>query len=297
VGDTHYSASQSTVSVKVVKASSSVSGTAADITWGQAGSVSVTVAPAAAIGTVELYDGATKLGQGTLSSGSATITIAANALAAGDHALTLTYLGDTHYSASQSTVSLTVRKAGTTVSAPDVTLQWSKSSSVAISVSPLVGGTVELYDGATKLGEATLRGDGTARIALAARSLEVGSHVLTLKYLGSGSYAASQSTVTVTVTKARSKVSVTAPSSVDAGDRAKVKAVVESVGNDATGDVRILVKKVGGTFKLALTRTLVDGKVKAKVRLPRTGKYVVKVTYLGDAHTLRDHVSTRVRAS
>ena len=66
LGDGNHAADEGTVSVTVVKASSSVSGTAADITWGHAGSVSVTVTPSAATGTVELYDGATKLGEGTL---------------------------------------------------------------------------------------------------------------------------------------------------------------------------------------------------------------------------------------
>jgi 5'-nucleotidase len=285
------------VSVTVVKASSSVSGTAADITWGNAGSVSVTVTPSAATGTVELYDGATKLGEGTLSGGTTSVAIAAKALAVGTHSLTLKYLGDGNHSASQSTVSAKVLKAPTTVSAPDVTLQWAKASSVAVTVTPPAGGTVELYDGATKLGEATLRGDGTARIALPVRSLEVGTHALTVKYLGSGSYAASQSTVTVTVTKGRSNVGVKAPSAVDAGDRAKIKATVDSAAGDATGVVKILVKEVGGGFKKSFTRNVGDGTVAVKVTLPRSGKYVVKVKYLGDEHTLADHVSTRLRVS
>ncbi len=45
------------VSVTDTRADSTVSGTAADITWGDAGSVDVTVTPSTATGTVELYDG------------------------------------------------------------------------------------------------------------------------------------------------------------------------------------------------------------------------------------------------
>ncbi|RYC12675.1 Ig-like domain-containing protein, partial [Nocardioides zhouii] len=297
LGDGSHSSSQGTMSVTVVKASSSVSGTAADITWGNAGSVSVTVTPSAATGKVELYDGATKLGEGTLTGGATSIAVAARALAVGDHSLTLKYVGDGSYNASQGTVKVVVLKAPTTVSAPNVTLQWAKASSVSITVAPPAGGTVELYDGSTKLGEATLRGDGTARIALPAKSLEVGTHSLTLKYLGSGSYLPSQSTVTVTVTKGRSKVEVSVPKSVDAGDRAKIKATVDSAAGDATGPVEILVKQVGGSFKKELTRKVGDGTVVVKIRLPRSGKYVVKVKYLGDVHTLGDHVSTRLRVS
>ncbi|MBL0749004.1 Ig-like domain-containing protein, partial [Nocardioides baculatus] len=295
LGNSSFTASEGSVSVRIVKASSSVSGTAADITWGDAGSVAVTVTPSAATGTVELYEGATKLGQGTLTNGASSVAVAAGALGVGDHSLTLRYLGDGSYSTSQSTVAVKVLKAPTSVSAPDVTLQWAKSSSVAVKVTPSPGGTVELYEGATRLGAATLLGDGTARIALAARSLEVGTHTLTVKFLGSASYLPSQGTVTVTVAKGRSKVGVTLPKSVDAGDRAKIKATVSSVAGDATGKVTILVKEKGGDLTRKLTRTLRNGKVVAKVTVPRSGKYVVKVTYLGDEHTLGDRVSTRLR--
>ncbi|MCF6379046.1 ExeM/NucH family extracellular endonuclease [Nocardioides KLBMP 9356] len=304
-GDSSHGDSQGSVTVTVVKESTSVSGTAADLTWGNAGSVSVVVAPVAAArtlvppaptGTVELYSGATKLGQGTLSGGSASIAMAARALGAGDHSLTLKYLGDGSYTASQSVVSVRVLKAPTTVSAPDVTLQWAKASSVAITVTPASGGTVELHEGTTKLGAASLLGDGTARIALPARSLEVGTHTLRVTYLGAGNYAPSQSTMTVTVEKGRSTVEVAVPASVDAGDKAKIKASVSSVAGDAAGKVVVLVKEVGGSWEKEVTERLGDdGKVVAKVRVPRSGKYVVKVEYLGDKHTLAGRTSTRMR--
>ncbi|HEV2797512.1 MAG TPA: Ig-like domain-containing protein, partial [Nocardioides sp.] len=296
LGDGNHAADEGTVSVKVVKASSSVSGTAADITWGQAGSVSVTVAPSEASGTVELRSGATKLGEGVVSNGTATVAVAARALAVGDHSLTLTYLGDGSHTASQSTVAVKVLRAATTISAPDVTLQWAKASSVAVTVTPSPGGTVELYAGTTRLGEASLRGDGTARIVLPPKSLEVGTHALTVKFLGSASYLPSQSTVTVTVTKGRSKAEVAAPTSLDAGDKAKIQATVDSFADDAAGTVRILVKEVRGSFSKKVTRTLeAGGKVVAKLTVPRSGTYVVKVKYLGDRHTLADKVTTRLR--
>ena len=79
LGDGNHAADEGSVSVTVVKASSSVSGTAADITWGDAGSVSVAVTPGVATGTVELYDGATKLGEGNLAGGATSIAIAGGA--------------------------------------------------------------------------------------------------------------------------------------------------------------------------------------------------------------------------
>ncbi len=291
------------VAVVDSRADSTVTGAAADITIGGAGSVEVTVTPTTATGVVALFDGQVKLGEGPLAGGATAIVIPANALAVGAHALSLSYAGDTNVKAASGTVSVTVKAkptpqpTATTVSGTDVTLQWSKAASVAVSVSPAAPGTVELYDGATKLGEATVRGGGSAIIPLAARSLEVGVHTLVVKYTGSAGYAASRSTVTVTVDRVRAKVKAVKPSAVDAGDKAKIKVRVDTVSDDVTGRVRIILKEVGGSFKRKLTRTLENGKVVAKVKVPRSGRYVVKAKYLGDAHTLRGTDSTHLRVN
>jgi len=154
-------------------------------------------------------------------------------------------------------------------------------------------GTVELYDGATKLGTGTLQG-GSATFALAAKSLEVGTHTLVVKYLGSATYAASQGTVAVTVTKAKAKATVAKPEAIKAGHKVKVKAEVSTDGYVATGKVRIVLKKVGGTKKITVTRTLIDGESVARLRVDRTGRFRVTVTYLGDEHTLRGEDGTHV---
>lgn len=277
------------VPVNVVddRVDSSVSGTAADITWGQAGAVRATVTPSTATGVVELYDGAVKIGEGTLTGDATTITVPAGALGVGSHTLTLKYLGDADVRSSQGSVAVTVVKAPSTVSATGTTVQWAKAGSVSVSVAPAAAtGTVELYDGSTRLGSATLSG-GAASIPLAARALEVGSHALVVKYLGSATHAASQGLVTVTVTKARPKVGVAKPKAIEAGDRAKVEVEVSSDGYEPTGKVRIVLKKVGGTRRIEVLRTLIDGGSVARIRVDKAGRYAVKVTYLGDAHTLR----------
>ncbi len=293
LGDDDHDASESTVDVTVVKASSTVSGTAADITWGRAGSVSVTVTPAAATGTVELYNGSTRLGQAAVSNGSVTIPVAAQSLAVGNHTLTLTYLGNGQYKPSSSDVAVKVVKAATTVSGTGTSLQWAKAGSVAVTVAPTVAtGTVELYDGATKLGQATLSG-GSASIPLAARSLEVGSHTLVVKYVGSATHAASQGTVGVTVTKAKPKVNVAKPEAIKAGEKAKIKVTVVPDGYDATGQVRIVLKGAGET--IVVKEAVVDGKAVARVEGPRGRQLRVTATYLGDEHTLRGEDDTRLR--
>ena len=181
----------------------------------------------------------------------------------------------------------------TTVTGTDTEVQWARPGSVAVTVAPAAAtGTVELYDGAAKLGTATVT-SGSATIPLAAKALEVGTHALVVKYLGSPTHAASQGTVAVTVTKAKPKVRVAKPKPVKAGKKAKVKIAVVTEGYDAAGKVRIVLKAAGK--KIKVTRAVEDGKVVAEVTVRRPGRYVVKVTYLGDKHTLRDTDRTHLR--
>ena len=191
----------------------------------------------------------------------------------GAKAIEIRYAGTAEVSGDTETVTVTVtakptpQPTPTTVTGTDTTVQWAKAGSVTVSVAPAAAtGTVELYDGATKLGSATLSG-GSATFALAAKSLEVGTHTLVVKYLGSATYAASQGTVTVTVAKAKPKVSVQKPEAIDAGDKVKVKVEVSTDGYVATGKVRIVLKKVGGTKKITVTRTLIDGESVARIKV------------------------------
>ncbi|CAM3528320.1 ExeM/NucH family extracellular endonuclease [Nocardioides zeicaulis] len=380
--------------VTVAAATSTVTGTADPITWGQAGSVAVTVTPGTATGTVELYDGATRVGQGTVVGGTGTITVGARTLGVGSHTLTLQYLGDaahaastgtvtvqvvpatstttatatpasvvqdsgtssiavavtgtgvvptgqvsawldgaqlatatlvdgqatlavgpfaavgskavevryagsTDVTASSSTVSITVtakpvpQPTATTVTGTDTSVQWARAGAVAVSVAPSAAtGTVELYDGATRIGTATVAG-GSARVALAPRSLEVGRHVLVVKYLGSASYAPSQGTVTVTVTKAKPKVKVERPDRIDAGDKARIAVDVVGDGYRATGKVEIVLEQ--GKREITVRTSLDGGSAVARVAVGKPGTWKVTVTYLGDEHTLRGEDTTTLK--
>jgi hypothetical protein len=77
---------------------------------GASTTLTATVAPSAATGTVTFFAGNSTLGTGTLSSGTATLS--ATFAAAGTESLTATYGGDTTYAASTSSpVSITVTPA------------------------------------------------------------------------------------------------------------------------------------------------------------------------------------------
>jgi 5'-nucleotidase len=61
-------------------------------------------------------------------------------------------------------------------------------------------GTVEVYDGSTLLGTATVSSSGVATITLPAYKHK-GAHTLTVRYLGTALFQASQTTVGFTVGK------------------------------------------------------------------------------------------------
>jgi hypothetical protein len=109
-GSSGTKATSSTVSTGTTASTTKL--TASTTTPEQAASVTLTatVSPTAATGTVTFYDGTTSLGTGTLSSGTA--TLATSFSTTGTHTLTATYAGSTTYAAStSSSITLTVSAA------------------------------------------------------------------------------------------------------------------------------------------------------------------------------------------
>ena len=151
--------------------------------------------------TVKL--GATTLGSGTLSAGKATVALPAS-LAVGAHSLTVTYSGDGTYGAATDTAAATVTKVASTTTATAPKKVKAKRSSPSPRRSPRWGGaptgTVQVYDGTKPIGTGTLA-NGKVTITITKGLKKRGSHTLTVKYLGSATVAASQTTVKVRVTK------------------------------------------------------------------------------------------------
>ena len=86
--------------------------------YGTAGTIVANVTPSYATGDVQVLDGATVLGTGTLSGGSATINIPGTALEPGSHSLTVKYLGEgtaTGVKPSQKSITVDVAKASANV--------------------------------------------------------------------------------------------------------------------------------------------------------------------------------------
>jgi uncharacterized protein (TIGR03437 family) len=164
--------------------------------------LSATVTPAAATGTVTFKDGNSVVGTDTLNNGATVLVLPP--LSSGSHALTAVYSGDKDY---DSTTSATVNLM--TVATPAmITLTASPNPSTggqAITLSAAVTptaatGTVTFKDGSSVVGTGTLN-NGAAVLVLSAPSN--GSHAFTAVY-GGDKYHDSTTSATVNLTTTQS---------------------------------------------------------------------------------------------
>lgn len=157
-------------------------------TYGQNVTLSATVTPGGAVGTVTFYDGATTLGTGTLSGGTATLDIAT--LALGTHPAMTASFG----TSTSPPYSHTVNQAPTTTSLTSVPNPSTFGQNVTLTATVTPGGasgTVTFYDGVTTLGTGPLSG-GTATLDIT--TLALGPHpAMTAAYGGNTNYIGSTS--------------------------------------------------------------------------------------------------------
>ncbi len=252
---------------------------------GQKQTLTATVAPAAAAGTVTFRDGSKVLGKATVRNGSATLTVA---LSAGTHALQAQFVpSGQRWLGSTGAASVKVAKSAsrTTARLSKSVVSYGSVAKVAVTVvgtdSPATG-KVRISSGGKVLKTATLTTSGkTGRVTVRLpSSLAVGSRTLKVEYLGTAKVAVSSTSVRLSVVRATPKVKLTSSSwTVEKGSRPKVTVTVSNPsggGTKATGTVRLVVgSKV-------LKAKLKNGK--AVFTLPRTSSSTVLVaTYRGDS--------------
>lgn len=211
-GSTTYAASTSSTVTLICSASSLTSTSTAlaasttTPTIGESVTLTATVSPSAATGSVIFYQGSTSLGAGTLNSGIATLTTSFST--AGTYSLTAVYSGDTTYATSTSTaVSITVTAATSGLIATTTSLVSTSYSNIAGTSFTLTAtvsitsngntataatGTVQFYDTttSTSLGTGTLS-SGIATLATSVSIAE--THEIEAIYGGDSSYASSTS--------------------------------------------------------------------------------------------------------
>ncbi|MFW5473306.1 ExeM/NucH family extracellular endonuclease [Knoellia sp. CPCC 206450] len=200
---------RTSVPFTVVKAGSSVSATAAQITYGAQGSVVATVTPSGATGTVTVSLGATTLGSAPVSGGTANVALAAKSLEPGTHVLTVDYSGDASHEGSSTTVSVTVVKATATVTATPspARLQKGKDATTltidvtAANVTP-TGTVTVVVEGVSRT--ATLSPSGRATVVLGPFA-SIGTKSIVVTYPGDARVTSGTTTTSVTVVNGKVK--------------------------------------------------------------------------------------------
>ncbi|PYU78148.1 MAG: hypothetical protein DMG51_19250 [Acidobacteria bacterium] len=254
---------------------------------GQAVTFTAMVKPAAGsgtpTGTVTFNDGATVLGPGTLSGGTATLTT--SGLGAGVHSITAVYGGDANFANSTSPVLMqTVNKATSSTSVVSSNSASNRGAAVTFTAtvtSPVTGtltGTVTFQDGAAALGTGTLSG-GTATFTTS--GLGTGAHSITAIYGGDANFAGSTSPLlTQTIGKAASSTAVVSsnnPSII--GTAVTLTATVTS---PVTGTLTGTVTFQDGTAALG-TGTLSGGAATFTTSGLTGGTHSITAIYSGDA--------------
>jgi large repetitive protein len=247
-----------------------------------------TVAPT---GTVTFYDGATKIGTGTLAAtgaNSAAATLNISTLAVGTHSITATYGGDADdFGSTSPAISQVVQDATTgtalTASANPAIAGTTITFTARVTVTTGGGvptGTVNFYNGTTLLGTGTLNGTGVATYAT--NTLPIGTYSITAVYQGdtnnTGSTSAALSlsvigaTTNVTLTASATAVTVNTP--------VTFTATVKGNGATPTGTVTFM----DGATALGTGTLNAQGVATLTTSTLAVGQHSITAVYGGDAN-------------
>lgn len=182
-----------TLTIQKANTATSLASSPNPSTFGSPVTLTATVTPGAATGSVQFFNGGALLGTASLTSGKAQLTAAS--LPAGSDSLTASYGGDAANAPSASTATLqTVNKANstTTLSASPASQSTSgQTVTFTAKVAPSVAtGMVQFLDGSTLIGSAALS-NGTA--VFSTSKLAVGNHSIKASYGGDSNVNGSQS--------------------------------------------------------------------------------------------------------
>ena len=162
-GDATYAGTTSNAVAQSVAATATVialTSSANPASSGQSLTLTASISPATATGTVQFLDGATPLGAATISGGSAALSLAT--LSVGAHSITAVYSGDANIPGGTSSVlTQTIAKVVTTVvmtASPNPAMEG-QPVTFSVAVTPATAtGSVQIFEGTGILGTLTLSG-------------------------------------------------------------------------------------------------------------------------------------------
>ncbi|MGO8758147.1 MAG: Ig-like domain repeat protein [Terracidiphilus sp.] len=285
------SSSSSTTSTTTTLTSSSAS-----TTTGTSITLTATVSPSAATGTVTFYSGSTSLGSATLSSGTATLTTSFST--AGTYSITAEYGGSSTYASSTSSalsiaVSTSLTSTTTTLTSTSYSLTAGISFTLTATVSPSAAtGSVEFYDTTTSTVLQTVSlSSGTATLTTSLSAVE--THVIDAIYEGSSTYATStSSTISIVVGSSSSTTSTTTTLTstsyaVTAGTSFTLTATVSP--SAATGSVEFYDTTTSTDLESV---TLSSGTATLTTSLSAVETHVIEAIYSGDSNYTTSTSST-----
>ncbi|WP_233575309.1 ExeM/NucH family extracellular endonuclease [Cellulomonas sp. PhB150] len=247
--------------------------------------LTATVAPSDAAGTVTFRDGTTVIAQDVaVTDGEATTTV--DELGAGEHTFTAEFVpSSVAFSGSTSnTVTVAIAQATSTTLAVSGGKRVGQTQTLTATVSPAtVAGSVTFYDGAKVLKTVPV----TSGKASTTTSLAVGTHALKAVFTPTGTTTSVGSTspvVSVTIAKSTSATSLTLkPTSTTFGS--PVKATVTVIGSTSAPKGKVEIRD-GKTVLLTTVLSTTGTKGTAKVTLPsflKVGKHTLTAVYLGSS--------------
>jgi hypothetical protein len=252
------------------------SATPPTVAYGTSSTLSESGLQGAATGTVTFSSGGLTLCTATLP---ATNCTTSTSLTAGVYPITATYSGDSNYTGSTASTSLTVTAAATTFTAGATpsTIPFGTSSTLAESgLAADASGTVTFSSGASTLCTATLPVTSCAT----STTLSAGNYPVTATYSGDNNYAGSAASTTLTVTFT---VSATPPNVVYGTSSSLAES---GLPGSATG----VVTFTSGATTLCIA-TLPATSCLTSTTLP-AGTYAVTATYSGDVNNPGSTTST-----
>ena len=243
---------------------------------GQPVTLSATVTPSAATGTVEFFEGAISLGSAALSGGQA--TIAATFSSNGPHDIHAVYSGDTAHAGSTSPQLTVVVQTVTALSftASPSSAVFGTPVTLTATLAPGGTGSIDFLEGAALIGSAPISAGQATPVTT---SLSVASHSIQAVYGGDATHLGSTSpSVGVTVTAVDTTTSLTiTPTVANQGQPIQFRADIAPA--TAAGAVEFRKGSV------VLGSAVVSGGVGVFTTSSLSkGNYKVRAHYLGDGN-------------
>jgi hypothetical protein len=289
LGDGNYNSAGSNVTTQTVnQATSSMSVTAGPepSAYGSTTSLTATVTPNSASGTVQFYDGDSLIGDASLSAGVATLHT--TELGVGSHTINAFYRGDTNFIGTDASTGHTVIRAAshTTLGSSPNPSVFGQEVALTAPVEPSgATGTVTFFDSGAPLGTAAAEGGDANAATFKTSSLAVGSHPLSASYGGNGNYNESATTTPYAhVVNRANTTSTLAPASatIDFGSSARLTMNVGAAAPGAGTPTGSATLSEGGTA-LAFA-TLSGGSASFDVPNLLPGVHTLVATYGGDGN-------------